>query len=302
VAGDRALTQTNRLLGVAGELLEIAGSGATPRRCSISRRRPRCGPIRVHRTRRRPSHPWGARIRIRGASTSNTQAIRDSTRSCPTLAFRDGHDLTGVGDVRRFRAWLDTRDEATKKSSAENRVSGRGRIASTRRFGLMPVKPRRNRNGGPPATSGIGRADGRCGAADQGRRTKPGGQPGQLRRDDSHNTMTRLNFRWHRRACGCPRLREMNRGQLAGAAGTPGPTSGPGTMTVLHHGADAIGAARVAAWSVRRRVFPRPRMELAPTATDVLAQRPMTGERDIPVRGTGNAIDDDRYARPPPKR
>lgn len=79
---DRALTQTNPLLGVASQLLALAGGAPPPARCSTSRTPRRCGPGSGSPTTHSRTSPAGcARRTSAGVSTRNTASRSVSTSS-----------------------------------------------------------------------------------------------------------------------------------------------------------------------------------------------------------------------------
>ena len=94
---DRSLRQTNPVLGVLAELLELARPGSPPPRCSISPGASRCGGASASATTTWPGSRSGWTVRSSaGASTPRT-ALRSGSRRSAANTWRAGLDRILLG-------------------------------------------------------------------------------------------------------------------------------------------------------------------------------------------------------------
>ncbi len=268
---DRALTQTNPLLGVAGELLEIAGSRTTATQVlNLAQAAPVRARFGFTDDDLDNITAWVRESGIRWSFDKQHRKPFGLDEIVPNT-WRFGMDriLTGVAMSDDSRAWLDTALPLDDVGS--NRVELAGRLAE---YVDRLQSAADALDGIRPLTEWI---DALTAGVAQLTRVDTGDawQPGQLRREFA-KILTQADFRGSA-ALRLSDVRALLAGQLAGR-----PTRAnfrTGTLTVCTMVPMRSVPHRVVCLvGLDEGVFPRSAL---PDGDDVLARRPMTGERDI---------------------
>ena len=219
---DRSLVQTNPLLGVASQLLDLAGAGPRPARCSTSpRRAPVRRPLRLHRRRPRRHHRAGcARPTSAGASTASTASRTASTSSRTPGVSASTACSPGVAMSDDSHAWLDTTLPLDDVGS--NRVELAGRLAEY----VDRLHRRRRRHSPAPDPlrewlTALGQGIDR---ADPGRPTPTPGRPASCSASSPTCSPRPVRPRATPR-CGCPTSARC--WTATSPDGRPAPTSAP---------------------------------------------------------------------------
>jgi exodeoxyribonuclease V gamma subunit len=268
---DRALTQTNPLLGVAGELLEIAGSRATATQVlNLAQAAPVRARFGFSDDDLDIITAWVRESGIRWSFDKQHRKPYGLDQIVPNT-WRFGLDriLTGVAMSDDSQAWLDTALPLDDVGS--NRVELAGRLAE---YVHRLQSAADALDGIRPLVEWI---EALTGGVAQLTRVDAGDawQPGQLRREFG-NILTQADFRSNA-ALRLSDVRALLARQLAGR-----PTRAnfrTGTLTVCTMVPMRSVPHRVVCLvGLDDGVFPRSAL---PDGDDVLARRPMTGERDI---------------------
>ena len=284
---DRALTQTNPLLGRGGATARRSPAAAPPpARCSTS---PSAAPVRaavrLHRRRPRRDRRLGrARPASGGVSTARTARRTASTFVAEHLAVRHRPGAGRGRDVRRL-ARLARHHPAARRRRQQPRRAGRParRVSSTGCTASSNRSPAHGRS-----TEWLTRSSDGVDVADpRRRRRRLAGRPGASA--SSPGARRRRPTRGHRR-CACPTSGRCSVGHLAGR-----PTRAnfrTGTLTVCTMVPMRSVPHRVVCLvGLDDGVFPRLGVV---DGDDVLARDPMTGERDIRSEDRQLLLDADR--------